>query len=137
MNEKGITLLEVMASIVLLSIILLSFFSFFIQGKKFERFNEAAYTATQLSEELVYLVENKPVNLDNQHQMWNDYFQTETPDTEDYFITINHRNYYPTVEEITSNPLVERGFTLYRISIFIEKEDEKKEVVKNYAIKKQ
>ncbi|WP_332649387.1 type IV pilus modification PilV family protein [Lysinibacillus sp. 54212] len=58
-NERGFGLLEVVASIVLITIILLSFFAFFIQSKKTnsssESINEATYIAQKEMEKIYNL----------------------------------------------------------------------------------
>ena len=58
-NERGITLVEVVASIVLITIILISFFAFFIQSKKTnsssESINEATYIAQKEMEKIYSL----------------------------------------------------------------------------------
>lgn len=59
-EERGISLLEVVASVVLIMIILLSFFSFFVQSKKThvasESIVEATYIAQQDMEEIYGLI---------------------------------------------------------------------------------
>lgn len=52
-DERGITLIELIASIVILSIILISFFPMLIQSAKFTEFNEEKLTAVAVAEEVV------------------------------------------------------------------------------------
>ncbi|WP_079523907.1 type IV pilus modification PilV family protein [Solibacillus isronensis] len=62
-EERGVSLVEVVASIVLITIILLSFFSFFIQSKKThvasESIVDATYIAQQEMEELYGFISNR------------------------------------------------------------------------------
>lgn len=59
-EERGISLVEVVASIVLITIILISFFGFFIQSKKThvasESIVDATYIAQQYMEEIYGLI---------------------------------------------------------------------------------
>lgn len=56
-NEKGLTLVEILASIVILSIVLTSFYGLFIQSAKFTKVNEdnlvASNLANQVREKLI------------------------------------------------------------------------------------
>lgn len=61
-NSKGLTLIEVLVSIILISIILFSFFSFFIQSAKTGKTSEEVVDATYLAQvemEKIYEVSNK------------------------------------------------------------------------------
>ena len=61
-NNKGLTLVEVLASIILISIILFTFFSFFIQSAKTGKSSEEVVDATYLAQgemEKIYEVSNK------------------------------------------------------------------------------
>lgn len=51
-NERGLSLIEVVAAIVLLSIVLFSFFYFFIQNAKLNSNNNEHHTATAVAREL-------------------------------------------------------------------------------------
>lgn len=58
-NEKGLTLLEVLASIVILTIILTSFYGLFIQSAKFTKINEDELYASNLANQArEYLISN-------------------------------------------------------------------------------
>ena len=46
-HEKGLTLVEILASIVILAIVLIAFMSFFTQSAKFTKFNDEKLTAVQ------------------------------------------------------------------------------------------
>ncbi|WKA52391.1 prepilin-type N-terminal cleavage/methylation domain-containing protein [Planococcus liqunii] len=52
-NEKGMTLVELLAAIVLLGIILVAFMSFFTQSAKFTAHNHETLTAVQVAEQVV------------------------------------------------------------------------------------
>ena len=57
-SESGMTLVEILAALVLLSIVLLSFFSFFTQSTKFTQHNKAKLTNVDVAEEIVAVVRN-------------------------------------------------------------------------------
>ena len=52
-NEKGLTLVEILAALVILGIVLVSFMSFFTQSAKFTAHNSEKLTAVQVGEEVV------------------------------------------------------------------------------------
>lgn len=58
-DQKGITLLEVLLSIVLLVIVLTSFASFFTQSALFVKKNEDKISTTQTAQQIVNLIEVK------------------------------------------------------------------------------
>ena len=59
-NEGGLTLVEIIVALLILSIILLSFFTFFTQSAKFTNHNKENLTAVQVAEDVV--AEIRPVN---------------------------------------------------------------------------
>jgi len=74
-NEKGLTLVEILAALVILGIILISFSSFFLQSAKNTKYNEEKLTAIDLSEEIVADIRRNP-------EMYKDikvYIYNETP----------------------------------------------------------
>lgn len=52
-NEKGLTLVEILAALVILGIVLVSVMSFFTQSAKFTTFNYEKLTAVQVAEDVV------------------------------------------------------------------------------------
>src|SRR5690606_7901361 len=52
-NNKGLTLVEILAALVLLSIVLITFMSFFTQSAKFTAHNQETLTAVQIGEQAV------------------------------------------------------------------------------------
>lgn len=57
-NQKGLTLVEILAAIVILTIVLLSFSSFFIQSAKNTQYNKEKLTSVEVAEEVVAEVRN-------------------------------------------------------------------------------
>lgn len=53
MNAKGLSLVEVLASIVILTIVLISFSNLFLQSAKHTKFNKEKLTAVQVAEDVV------------------------------------------------------------------------------------
>lgn len=52
-NEQGLTLIEVLASLVIISIVLISFSSILIQATKHTKYNKEKLTEVDIAEELV------------------------------------------------------------------------------------
>lgn len=62
LNNKGLTLVEVLASVILISVILFTFFSFFIQSAKTGKTSEEVVDATYIAQvemEKLYEISNK------------------------------------------------------------------------------
>ena len=61
-NERGISLIEVLASLIIITIIFLSFFNFFIQSKKTNASSELIHDATYIAQvemEKMYILASK------------------------------------------------------------------------------
>lgn len=71
-KEQGFSLIEILAAIVILSIVLISFVSFFAQSAKHTKYNNEKLTAVQVGEEFVAKVRDGKYSI------------TETPVTIDY-----------------------------------------------------
>lgn len=52
-NERGVSLVEILAAIVLLSIVLFSFYAFFINSATFTTINKKKLTAVDIAEQVV------------------------------------------------------------------------------------
>ena len=52
-NENGLTLVEILAALVILGIVLVSFMSFFTQSAKFTTYNYEKLTAVQVAEDVI------------------------------------------------------------------------------------
>ncbi len=59
--NKGFTLVEILVTLVILSIILLSFMSFFSQSSLFTQKNNEKLTAINLAQETIVSIKNQPV----------------------------------------------------------------------------
>ena len=59
-EERGISLVEIVASIVLITIILISFFSFFVQSAKHTKFNEEKLSSVEIAENIVATIRSNP-----------------------------------------------------------------------------
>jgi len=64
-NEKGLTLIEVMASIVLLSIVIVSFLSLFPQITNFNDSTEKNLQAAAVAKEIRVLVKEEKIDISN------------------------------------------------------------------------
>ena len=61
-NQKGVTLVELLASLILITIILLAFFSIFIQSSKHTKFNEEKLTSIEIAEDVIATIRSIPDN---------------------------------------------------------------------------
>lgn len=61
-EERGVSLVEVVASIVLITIILLSFFGFFVQSAKHTKFNEEKLSSVEIAENIIATIRSNPTN---------------------------------------------------------------------------
>lgn len=57
-NEKGLTLIELLASIVIIAIVLTSFLSLLLQATKHTKYNEEKLTEVDIAEEIVGEIRN-------------------------------------------------------------------------------
>ena len=64
-NEKGLTLVEILAALVILGIILISFSSFFLQSAKNTKYNEEKLNAVAVAEKVIAEIRpnNHPANM--------------------------------------------------------------------------
>ena len=58
-NDKGLTLVEILAAIVILSLVILAFMTFFTQSAKFTMHNQETLTAVQVAEDIVAKIRDK------------------------------------------------------------------------------
>ncbi len=83
-NEKGLTLIEVLVSITLLSIVIITFLSFFTNAFRFNSINDDSIQAMNIAREQQALIKE---------ESWNDITSTY-PMTTDYYVqTINQPDY--------------------------------------------
>lgn len=61
-EEHGMSLVEVVASIVLITIILLSFFSFFINSAKHTKYNEEKLSSIEIAENIIGIIRSNPAS---------------------------------------------------------------------------
>ena len=64
-EERGVSLVEVVASIVLVTIILLSFFGFFVNSAKHTKFNEDKLTSIEIAENIIATIRSNPIEYRN------------------------------------------------------------------------
>lgn len=65
LDERGMSLVEILAALVILSIVLLSFFTFFTQPAIFTKHNKEKLTAVQIAEEVVAKVRDGDYQVTN------------------------------------------------------------------------
>ncbi|WP_404347072.1 prepilin-type N-terminal cleavage/methylation domain-containing protein [Sutcliffiella horikoshii] len=133
-NDSGFTLLEVLVSIVILSIIILSFLSFFSQALLFSVKEEDNLVGVNISERILYYVEGSSTMEsvlsantyscnDEPHSLVSyiadqdpqDEWQTYSPDLTKLFFTQNNRTYYSYVTICQSTE--ETDLNLHRVHI--------------------
>ena len=107
-DERGISLLEVIVSMLLLSIILISFFGFFVQSNKSyntsETITNGIYKGQTVMEHIYFVSKNSPFSIDNLNSK--DYYFEPLP-LEEYntlYNLTNSKNYqYLYIDESKKN----------------------------------
>ncbi len=89
-NEQGLTLIEVLASIVLLSIVIVSFLSLFPQITNFNKSTEVNLQAAATAKEVRVLVKEKFTNFDSPSPL--NVLESETIEISD--TTIKYNGFY-------------------------------------------
>lgn len=84
-NEKGLTLLEVLLSITLLSIVMISFLSFFTDAFRFNSINDDSIQAMNAAREQQARIKTE--------ESWSSITETYTKTTDYYVQTIPQSNY--------------------------------------------
>lgn len=137
-SQKGFSLLEVIVSIAILSIILLSFFSFFIQAATFSSKTKDTFDAGQYSQELLHYAQTGNYNNDLTTQDLNDIYNTNQTSNKPYEIKINNQTYYPMVSIKPANSqtsLNSAKALLVTVTIETERDGVRKELFKTYGYK--
>ncbi|WEG17382.1 prepilin-type N-terminal cleavage/methylation domain-containing protein [Alkalihalophilus pseudofirmus] len=90
-NNNGLTLIEVLASMVILSIVIISFMTFFSQSMMFSNKVEDRLTAVNLAEKVLVDVRTaKSIELG----------EYDTSDEGNHYFQINNKYYYIQAEEV-------------------------------------
>jgi prepilin-type N-terminal cleavage/methylation domain-containing protein len=137
-SQEGFSLLEVIVSISLLSIILLSFFSFFIQAANFTSKNKDVFDAGQYSQELLEYAQAGDYTETLTTADLNEIYTTTLDTTKPYFIIINNRTYFPKViieTAKTKNTFITAQTLIVTVIIEIENGGQRKEIFKTYGYK--
>lgn len=94
-NEKGFSLIEVIASIVIISIVLLSFFQLFIQTNKTAVSNNEKLVVINLADATLERIKVTPIKIDTNITNMSDYFNGSTSDSNLYpkSIILNNKKY--------------------------------------------
>ncbi|KGR91245.1 hypothetical protein CD30_07340 [Ureibacillus massiliensis 4400831 = CIP 108448 = CCUG 49529] len=127
-NESGISLIEVVASVVILTIILLGFFGMFLQSAKTTQTSEeivdATYIAQKNMEELYLQTKNGVYSINNYEDAISNLGYTKIDDY--YTKTIDSKNYIKLTVQTPVN-----GYNhLTRVVIYVIEVNESKEVIK-------
>lgn len=83
-NQKGFSLIEVIASIVIISIVLLSFFQLFIQSNKTAVANNEKLVVINLADAILERIKVTPIKEDSKILNVNDYFNSNSADSNIY-----------------------------------------------------
>jgi prepilin-type N-terminal cleavage/methylation domain-containing protein len=135
LKQDGLTLIEVLVSIVILSIILTTFFSFFSQSMVFSGKNEEKLVAYNLASKTLRVVEEKykntlqtDLNIISSSVLCTDNFsiteiRTTTTSTSICYFNENQKSYYPEVlitKELNhSTDFSTSKIVLYKINVKI------------------
>ncbi|MBW8350214.1 type II secretion system GspH family protein [Bacillus sp. IITD106] len=98
-NNKGLTLIELLASIVILSIVIVSFLHFFSQAMLFTGKAEDRMTSINIAEKVLQSVKNDTANYTGEKQVINGKEYEEVKP-----IIINKKTYYPYVNLSKETP---------------------------------
>lgn len=123
LNQKGLTLIEILAAIVILMIVILGFLSFFSQAISHSRITEDKLTAINLAEKvLVQIKRHEPVELPHINE--------NNPEN---FPKINQERYYYECKFINDLTKEEIKLGLYRIEVKIYDETKDTSLTKLYS----
>lgn len=104
-NENGLTLVEILAALVILGIVLVSFMSFFTQSAKFTAVNYEKLTAVQVAEDVISNVRENSLDYKNLYPEYKiDIVRSDGP-------TKNLKHAKITVKAIAGTRKDELGFT--------------------------
>ena len=126
-NQSGFTLLEVLAAITILSIVLITFFSFFSQGILFSSKNEDKIVAVNLARDVLGVIKTNEQMIDssNTSEEIITTFLTELKleSTPPYCFTQYNDCYYPRVSILPPTPEEERlNLVRVKVEIYLEEE---------------
>lgn len=130
-NEKGLTLIEVLASIVLLSIVIVSFLSLFPQISNFNESTEENLQAAAVAKEVRVLVKESSTN---QHPQEFSFTNERTGPYNGVYIYEGQHNEFHVVIEVDENPFNMNGNiqNLYKFKVTIQN-DENRPLSKTYG----
>jgi prepilin-type N-terminal cleavage/methylation domain-containing protein len=141
-NEKGYTLLEVVLSLSILSVVLLVFFGFFIQGKTFSVQTQSRMSADQLSQEILEKVKSSTfqadLTVDNWKTLYPDSSQDQIDTNGEFYLIINNQNYYPVAKIKQANlqsPNFSDKLTYIQIEIYTKEKGSKVKKFETYGFK--
>ena len=141
-NQKGISLLEVLLSITLLSIVLLVFWGYFVQSSTNTSRNEHNASAGQLSQEILSKVITSnfedDLTLDNWQVLYDGDPNAYESTTGDFFLKIGDEVYYPRVtfkEETEITFDVPDHLQLVHVEIESEQNGERVKIFETFGYK--
>ncbi|MBS4194840.1 type IV pilus modification PilV family protein [Lederbergia citri] len=115
-NDKGLTLIELLASIAILSIVIVSFLHFFSQAMLFSGKAEDRMTSINIAEKVLQSVKDDPVkNTETRVINGKNYYEVEP-------IYINNKSYYPYVNLSKETP-ESLHLVVVHVLIFADKND--------------
>ncbi|WP_442595270.1 prepilin-type N-terminal cleavage/methylation domain-containing protein [Neobacillus sp. D3-1R] len=136
-EQKGFTLLEVLLSITILSIILISFFSFFPQAAKFNDTNDQKLKGVSLAKEVLVTIQSSNsiqsfLNNVSTNPTATDTFSKNNPQYQSLKLSediINHTDYYQLITKTPDAKVIIKLFkspdfngskALYKTEIIVE-----------------
>ena len=130
-NENGLTLIEVLASIVLLSIIIVSFLSLFPQISNFNESTEKNLQAAAVAKEVRVLVKEESTN---PHPQKFSFTNDRTGPNNGLYSYEGQHNEFPVLIEVDENPFNTNGNrqNLYKFKVTILN-DENRQLSETYG----
>lgn len=113
-NQNGLTLIEVLLSITILSIVLTSFLSFFTDAFRFNSKNDDSIQAMNVAREQQALIKEKP---------WSEITNTYTPETDYYVQVVTLPNYDVKVSVKKDPETIVTYYNLHLVHIEVLKDE--------------
>ncbi|MCJ8006996.1 prepilin-type N-terminal cleavage/methylation domain-containing protein [Lederbergia wuyishanensis] len=117
LNHKGLTLIEILASITILAIVIISFLTFFSQTMLFSSKAEDRVTSINIADKILYNVKNDLVVYTGDTRVISGELYKEIEP-----VYINKKTYYPYVNQTQETP-ESLNLSIVHVLIFVNKND--------------
>ena len=138
MNEKGLSLIEILASTVILSIIIVSLLTFFVQSSKTNHYSkdiiDATYIAQNTVEEINYQISNSEISKDTTSEFLREFslsnpYTKKCTDGTCYEKTLNTNGRYVFIKLSPKDELIVVNVEVYNNHTDSKKQEAKMEML--------